>query len=91
MFVARLIGRVLVIVGLMVLVRDLLLWFDLARWVPMNFPEVVRLVGNFSSMRGTIDGPVADVWVCPVLLVLGGALLWLARVWTASRARYRPF
>jgi hypothetical protein len=88
MILVRLIGWALLLVGLMVLVRDLLLWADVAHWVPMTVADTWRLVANFAPVRpGAVGSPIAEVWVCPALLILGAVLLRLGR----RRVRYRPF
>jgi hypothetical protein len=87
MILVRFVGWILLLVGLMVLVRDLLLWIELARWVPMNVADAWRLAANFAPIRpGVVGAAVAEIWICPTLLILGGALLWLGR----RRVGYRP-
>ena len=88
MILVRLAGWLLLLVGLMVLVRDLLLWADVAHWVPMTVADAWRLVANYAPVRsGAVSGPIAETWVCPILLILGAVVLRLGR----RRVRYRPF
>jgi hypothetical protein len=88
MLVLRLAGWALLLVGLMVLVRDVLLWIDLARWVPLTLADAWQLLANFAPLRsGGVSGPIAELWICPALLILGAVLLRLGR----RRLRYRPF
>lgn len=87
MIAVRLAGWVALVVGLMVLVRDVLVWFDTARWLPMDFAEAGRLTANFRLFTSSAStGPVAALWLCPILLLVGAVLLW----WGRRRFRYRP-
>jgi len=80
----------LLIVGLMVLVRDLLLWFDLARWVPMNFAEVVRLV-VISAHAWNDRWPVAMYGCAPCSLFSAARCLVSAAVGGCGGLGIRPF
>jgi hypothetical protein len=88
MIFGRLLGWLLLLAGLSVVLRDVLVWLDTGRWLPLSLAEGSRLFG-----AGHIDGITAvplAVWTAPVLIVLGAALLLLCRRPGRRRVRYRP-
>jgi ribose/xylose/arabinose/galactoside ABC-type transport system permease subunit len=87
MILCRLIGWIVLLAGLSVLVRDLLVWLDTGRWLPLSLREAWRLFGD-GRIGGVAAVPLA-VWAAPVLSVLGAALLLLCRR-RKARFRYRP-
>ena len=88
MIIGRLAGWVVLLAGLSVLLRDVLVWLDTGRWLPLSLAEGSRLF-----RAGHIDGIAAvplAVWTAPALIVLGIALLLLCRRRGRRRVRYRP-
>ena len=83
----RAIGWVCLIVGLMVLVRDLLLLFDTSRWVPMNLADAWNLTRPTRPFPEL--GAISAIWVSPVLLVAGAVLVLLRGRPGHSRAVFR--
>jgi hypothetical protein len=84
MILCRILGWIVLLAGLSVLVRDLLVWLDTGRWLPMLLGEGWQLFGG-----GHIDSAPLTAWAAPVLIVLGAALLVLCRR-RKARFRYRP-
>lgn len=74
----RAIGWVCLIAGLMVVVRDLLLLFDVGRWVPMDMADAWSLFARARQFPewAAIAGAI---WVSPVLLSVAAVLLVLRR------------
>jgi hypothetical protein len=70
-----------------VLVRDLLVWLDTGRWLPLSLREAWRQFGG-APIEGIAAGPLT-AWAAPVLIVLGAALLVLCRR-RKARFSYRP-
>jgi hypothetical protein len=89
MIFGRVLGWLLLLAGLSVLLRDVLVWLDTGRWLPLSLAEGSRLFGA-SHIDGITAVPLA-VLTAPVLIVLGVALLLLYRRRGRRRVRYRPF
>jgi hypothetical protein len=82
MIVGRLVGWVLLLLGLAVLLRDGLVRLDTGRWVPLAVGDV----------RGWSDGVseiVLALWIAPPLIVLGLALMLVFRRRDQQRERRR--
>ena len=80
MVVGRIIGWVFVLIGLMVEVRDALVWFDTGHLYPLSLSGAWTLVGYFGRfLAHPVEGALAAIWAAPVLLAIGIALLVLCR------------
>jgi ribose/xylose/arabinose/galactoside ABC-type transport system permease subunit len=88
MIIGRLIGWIVLLAGLSVLTRDLLVWLDTGRWLPLSLAEAWRLFGE-GRIEGIAAVPLA-AWAVPVLTVLGAALIVLCRRRGQRGVRYRP-
>ena len=88
MIVGRLIGWIVLLTGLSVAVRDVLVWLDTGRWLPLSLAEGSHLFGD--GQVGGISALPFAAWAAPVLIVLGAALLFLCRRRGRRRIRYRP-
>ncbi|MBV9551190.1 MAG: hypothetical protein JO032_00220 [Alphaproteobacteria bacterium] len=77
MIIGPMLGWLVLLLGLMVLVRDLLMWLDIGRWIPLAVFDLWP------------EAPAGPVWICPVLLATGAALLLWRR--PRPRIRRRPF
>ncbi len=80
MIVGRIVGRLLLLAGSAVLVRDLLLLLELGRWVPLTMADAWRLVDRASLIQAqALGGAASDIvlaaWTGAVLLALGTLLL----------------
>ncbi|HYU13535.1 MAG TPA: hypothetical protein VEK82_13230 [Stellaceae bacterium] len=88
MIVGRFVGRVLLLAGLAVLLRDGLVRFDTGRWVPLA-------VGDVRGWSGGVSDIVLVLWVAPPLIVLGLVLMLVFRRERRRRRRGglrdRPF
>jgi hypothetical protein len=87
MIVGRLVGWTLLLAGLAVLLRDVLVRLDTGRWVPLA-------VGDVRGWSGGVPEIVLALWIAPPLIVLGAALMLVARQRRRPRRgrfRYRPF
>ena len=79
MIVGRLIGWVLLLLGLAVLLRDVLVRLDTERWVPLA-------VGDVRGWGDGVPDIVLTLWIAPPLIVLGAALMLVFR----RRPQRRP-
>jgi len=83
--VGRLLGLVLLAAGGAVLVRDLLLWLDTGRWLPLALGEAWHDLSRASFERAPavlgepIAGALFAVWLGAASIVPGLALLFLCR------------
>jgi hypothetical protein len=88
MIIGRAIGWICLVLGLMVLLRDLLVWFDTGRLIPMTLGESWALLdrsGRYDAASGWAANGLA-IWTAALLLGLGLALLVVCR-----RRRVRRF
>ena len=72
MIVGRLIGWVLLLIGLAVLLRDVLVRLDTERWIPLA-------VGDVRGWGEGVPDVVLALWVAPPLIVLGLVLMLVFR------------
>lgn len=102
MIVGRLIGAVILLVGLGVLVRDLLVLIDTGSWAPLSFGQwwldfdrpglAIARAGVERTLGPTVWDPVITsllmLWASLTLIVLGGAILFLSSRPRRPRRRF---
>jgi hypothetical protein len=82
MIVGRLVGWVLLLLGLAVLLRDGLVRLDTGRWVPLA-------VGDVRGWSEGVPEIALALWITPPLIVLGLALMLVFRRRDQQRERRR--
>jgi hypothetical protein len=82
MIVGRLLGWVLLLAGLAVLLRDMLVRLDTGRWVPLA-------IGDVRGWSEGVPDIVLALWVAPLLLVPGAAMMLVFRRRRPRRGRFR--
>ena len=82
MIVGRLVGWVLLLLGLAVLLRDGLVRLDTGRWVPLA-------VGDVRGWSEGVPDLVLALWIAPPLIVLGAVLMVMFRRRPQQRERRR--
>ena len=82
MIVGRLVGWMLLLLGLAVLLRDVLVRLDTERWVPLA-------VGDVRGWSEGVPDLVLALWIAPPLIVLGAALMLVFRRRPQRRERRR--
>src|SRR5439155_15511531 len=80
MIVGRLVGWVLLLLGLAVLLRDGLVRLDTGRWVPLA-------VGDVHGWSGGVPDLLLALWLAPPLIVLGAAMVLVFRRRRLRRGR----
>lgn len=86
MLMLRGIGWVLLLLGAIVLGRDLIAWRDAPVFAPLSLLGFWRALGGPSIENG---GALLSVWAAPAFLVPGLALLWIGRKRRAAPPRRR--
>ncbi|MBV9859070.1 MAG: hypothetical protein JO038_03045 [Alphaproteobacteria bacterium] len=93
MIVGRLIGCLIFLAGLAVLVRDVLVWLDTGRWVPLELGQWWYDIDNaslnltraaierylFAALWDPVCTSILSCWAFAALVVIGGGLYWLCR------------
>jgi len=91
MIIGRIIGWLLVVAGLVVLLRDLVISFQVGYWAPIALGQLWYnidrsslyaaqvAIQHYSSREswGTIDQTILMSWAFAVFLALGMSLLWI--------------
>ena len=76
----RIFGWLLLLLGLMVTLRDALVWYDTGRFLPLSADEAWGLIRAFGRFRAPALGTIGEeLWLGPLLLLAAAALFYLCR------------
>jgi hypothetical protein len=81
MILGRILGWIVLLAGLSVLLRDVLVWIDTGRLLPLALGEAPRAIDPWGQIPAwpAVAAPLAALWAWPVLTLLGALLLVLFR------------